>query len=119
MKLDLFEKRFAVYSAAMTLQSVMADNEQHDETKVMGYIAKLRGAEFLFDEEVNDFLMNEIIDKTVQMMSLQHKIDATKNAGNLKLMKELVDKRQELANWFKSTHVFIKTRMQHFLHLTH
>lgn len=42
----------------------MSQDEMHDDNDVKALLGKLAGAEFLFDEKVNSFIVDKLFDRT-------------------------------------------------------
>jgi hypothetical protein len=56
LRLDMYERRFAIYDATKTLVNVVTLHGQTTRDDLANFYAGIRGAEFLFDEETRGFL---------------------------------------------------------------
>jgi len=59
-KLDLFDRRWAVYVATREILSAMFTHAQTSEEEQRKFLLGIRGAEWLFDERVESYLRKEL-----------------------------------------------------------
>ncbi len=81
LRLDLFEKRYAVYSE---LRSVLATTLQQGTIsyeEVMTFYRNFRGAEFLFGDEIEKYL-EQIKDSLIKVSYLVEQISGDQNLPN-------------------------------------
>lgn len=119
LKLDLFDKRFTVFTAAAQLITLMNTEHVHDDAKILKMLSNFAGSEFLFDDKVNDYLVDELIQHVQAKMHLQGKlIDAHKQEDHA-LLDHLSQEHEKLQDWFGPQLEVLKSSMRPFLHLTH
>lgn len=75
LKLDLFDRRLVVYEAARDyISSVMTSGKTTNE-KEFEFLAGIRGAKWLFDEDVTQYLDKELWRKICYLGCLQSELD--------------------------------------------
>ena len=119
LKLDLFDKRFAVYQAASQLIVHMCDDKTHDNEAVRGLLVKFGGAEFLFDEDVDNYLTDELMKHVASSMSLQVQRIYAKHEQNTSEVEALTIGLKAEVEWFNKQLDVLRSRMRPFLLLTH
>jgi hypothetical protein len=119
LKLDLFERRFAVFSAAAQLIVKMHRDDDPDDEKIFAMFPKMAGAEFLFDDAVNAYLLEELFKHTAKVMSLKHALlDARASGDQILIDKLAADQLAERA-WFDLQLDELKRLTRPFLELAH
>lgn len=68
LKLDRFEKRFAIHEAAMTFVASITTRAAISTEELNDFLAKTRGARFLLSKEIADYL-NDIYRKAGELQS--------------------------------------------------
>ncbi len=106
-KLDLFEKRFAIYKGAQVLLTKILCKATSDTEMLFEYRAATQDAIFLFDDRVSEYL-NKIDGKAVQLLTNHESLEGTpigdeRNElceNNSQLLKELLDELSNLKTIF-------------------
>ena len=120
LKLDLFDKRFAVFNAVARLVTKLSNAEaHHDNDSVKALMAKTAGTEFLFDETVYEYVTDEIFKHAAILMSLQWAEAQAKARGEHQRAAELAVKRELECTWFEQQLDVLKRHTAPFLQLTH
>lgn len=119
LKLDLFERRFAVFNAAAQLITTMHEEHVHNDNDVVQMLSKLAGSEFLFDDKVNTYIVDEIFKGVQKKMSLQGKMIVASQSENQELFERLSIEHEEVQEWFDNQLEVLKQLMRPFLQLTH
>ena len=119
LKLDLFERRYKVYSAtSMAVHAVVARRTLSDE-ELQAFVEDTQGAKWLFNGGV-DVYINDILDRRREMIELAQKIwDA--RVGNADDLAALRAKRQVHQTWFNDQvkNRWLDAQFKDFLQLEH
>lgn len=119
LKLDLFERRFNVFQGVAQLIVKMSQDAMHDDNDVKAFFAKAAGAEFLFNEKVNGFILDEVFRRTADIMRRQHQIKTATRNGNGDLLRSLFQEQNAARKWFDDALDAWKDLTRPFLELTH
>lgn len=119
LKLDLFDKRFAIYSAAAQLTVYMSDNKARDNDQVKLLLSKLAGAEFVFDEAIDHYLTENLMGNTAKCMSLMYAAMKAEREGDAQKAAAYAEERKEHCIWFDEQLPVLKDKMRPYLLLTH
>ena len=118
LKLDLFERRFNVFQATSRLIVKMTQDTVHEGKVIAMLLGETAGAEFLFDETVHRYLVDELCVRTGNIMRRQHEmLGAQKNDVNL--FNKLADEQSVEMEWFEGQLDAWKDMTRPFLELTH
>lgn len=106
-KLDLFEKRFAIYKGAQVLLTEILHKATSDTEMLFDYRAATQDAIFLFDDRVSEYL-NEIDGKAVQLWTNHESLEGIPKGdernklckNNSQLLEELLDELPNLKTVF-------------------
>jgi len=116
LKLDLFEKRFAVYNTARNmLGEIMIKGKLTDEG-LYKYSAGIREAKWLMNDDVANYLSEELWDHAVDLMSYEAELE-DKPIGEQRTT--LVNKRGDLKKWFLLQPQVLDAKVEKFLRLSH
>ena len=119
LKLDLFEKRYAVYSAAARVASMMTIDKKHDVEDLWEMMGKLQGIEFLYSELISDMIHREVIGSALTIIDLQKKRQEAEAANALEEVKAYSETLEEHRQWFVGRHADIRKLMSPYLQLSH
>ena len=116
LKLDLFERRLAVYHAtAQFLGSVLTTGKVLDE-ELFGFISSTREAKWLLDAHVADYLRTELYRKALQLQSLDSTLKelpiGDERAAN-------VHAQREIKEWMSQQYDVLDAKFARFLKLRH
>lgn len=95
LKLDLFEKRYAVYDGVRKFLSVILSEATFTDKDLFQYYADTSDAEFLFGSEVVTFI-DKVKRKSLRMRTLQKKYDRLPTGEK---RSELVEKEHVELEW--------------------
>jgi hypothetical protein len=116
LKLDLFEKRFAVYHAARNMLAEIMTKGKLSDASLYEYGAGTREAKWLMDEEVAKYLSEELWNNAVQLQTCDAELDGLP-VGEERT--RLVHKRAELKKWFFAQYPILDSKAGKFLSLSH
>jgi hypothetical protein len=97
LRLNLFEKRFAVYHALEDLIETVIYESADAESFVLEYCQRTSEAKFLFHEEVTSYL-DEIKDKAMRLRSLKF----MHSHLNERMENEFFDEMTAIIMWFRN-----------------
>jgi hypothetical protein len=116
LKLDLFEKRFAVYNKARNLLSEVMTKGKLTDAGLYEYGAGVREAKWLMDAEVAAYLSEELWNNAVHLQTYDAELDGLP-VGEERT--KLVHKRAELKKWFYNQYPVLDAKVEKFLKLSH
>lgn len=108
LKLDLFEKRFAVYQATRTfIKSIISSGKAEDQP-MYTFLASTGEAKWLFDAKVADYLKKRIWEPAVDLQTLESELqgmpvgeDRTKKVQERSiLLKQIMDELRQIDDVF-------------------
>lgn len=116
LKLELFERRFAVFDAARKLiGSIMGSGRATDE-KVFEYLTGTREAKWLLDKDVAKYLDEELYHKVVDLQALHSELEGLpvgpERTAN-------VQKQSELKKWIYKQYEVLDEKFSKYLQLEH
>ncbi|MEF9443985.1 hypothetical protein OWS73_37010 [Burkholderia sp. 1B3(2022)] len=112
LKLDRFDKRFAVHEAAMTFVARVATKGNAEIEEMNEFIAKTRGTRFLLSKELADYL-DEIYTKAGRLRSVSISMQALVLSDESR--QKFSDKWLELNEWFQKQLDVIPEKFSPFL----
>lgn len=106
-KLDLFDKRFAVFEATRTFLRAIVTEAKLDLDELFRYRRETQDATFLFGPEIDCYLRS-LADKALEMRAINEQFDPLPKgpersalcAQKTKLLRELVDESTKLKDVF-------------------
>lgn len=112
LKLELYNKRFAIYGAARTFLRGIAVNRSISDEMLVKYWAGINPARFLLDEELANYL-EEIEKKAVDLQTIQ--IESQEPGGPSVRARE----RGELKKWFYKQIYILNENFHPYLKIEH
>ncbi|RQU40504.1 hypothetical protein DF142_18335 [Burkholderia cenocepacia] len=112
LKLDRFDKRFAVHEAAMTFVARVATKGNADIEEMNDFIAKIRGTRFLLSKEIADYL-DDIYRNAGRLRNMALSMESTIHPEESR--KKFSDKWLELNEWFRQQLDVIPEKFSPFL----
>lgn len=112
LKLDRFDKRFAVHEAAMTFVARVATKGNADIEEMNDFIAKTRGTRFLLSKEIADYL-DEIYRNAGRLRNVALSMEALTLSEEAR--QKFSDKWLELNEWFQKQLDVIPEKFAPFL----
>lgn len=116
LKLDLFEKRFAVYHKARTMLGEVMTKGKLSDVGLYEYGAGVREAKWIMDDDVANYLGEELWNKAVQLQTYDAELDGLP-VGDKRT--QLVHQRAELKKWFNVQYLVLDAKVSKFLKLNH
>lgn len=110
-KLDLFEKRFSVFSGVRLFLSEILRDGDTDLNAIFRYRASIAEASFLFESDVADYL-EEIYKRAVRMNTLEMKL---KDVPVGEERNQLVDQKFEELTWLTDQLPVLKVKFGRYL----
>jgi uncharacterized coiled-coil protein SlyX len=110
-KLDLFEKRFSVFSAVRKLLSIVLRDAKADYTDLFEYRASTAEATFLFGNDITDYLAE--IDK--QFLRLHVTEASLKGEITPDVMNKMIAENQQALTWLTDQLPELKERFSPYL----
>lgn len=116
LKLDLFEKRFAVYDAARNLlASIMTSGKAKDE-ETFKFLSGTREATWLLNAEVAEYLDKQIYHKALALQALSAELEGLpvgeERSANVK-------EQGEIKKWMLKQYEVLDEKFSPFLRLGH
>jgi hypothetical protein len=117
LKLDLFDRRFAVYDAArMLFESIVNTSGNARDKELLKFPSVIREAKWLLNEEVAQYLDKQIFHKTIAFARLQAELDGI-GVGEVRNKK--AEEMAEIRLWFSAQHEELDKHFTPFLQLRH
>jgi len=108
LKIELFEKRFSVFDSINKFIGAVVRTQSVDQQQRNDFLAGTRGAEFLFDESIKQYV-TEIWEKSVDLGVWAEDERTSTNASE----------RAEQMKWFVKQLREIDDRFKKFMQLSH
>jgi hypothetical protein len=113
LRLDLFERRFTVYEALMTMAAIAAQKGDVTLEERRTCAIATKGAEFLFNKEIDDYCLK--LGKEATLLGLDnHHIDQLKFTGAKQYLEAEVGKSERMI-WFNTQIDEMPKRFAEFL----
>ena len=114
LKLDLYTKRFEVYSVSLTFYQELVDADGASKELLREFIKQKEAAKFLFSTDPTIYsLLNEMHKKSFQINALkQNKDNSVTKAEEVKYLQP---KAREAMTWFDSAIKELSKKMEMFL----
>ena len=101
LKLDLFEKRYAIYIAIVMFLSEVVRTIKIEKKQQINFIENTRGAEFLFDADIKKYI-DQIWEKAVDLETWSYDHNTSEHSGKrAETMKWLIKQLDEIDQRFK------------------
>lgn len=96
LRLDLFDRRWAIYQTAKGVIDTMAHQDDDPDSAALKYLSNIRAARWLFDDDVNEYLRIELWDLLHEFRVVRSEIvdahDQTAKKQALQKQHELISK---------------------------
>lgn len=113
LKLDLFDRRFAIFDAAMRFIGHVATHAYPKDEALFKFITETGSAAWLFDDAFADYL-KDLHKKGVELSGIELDDSMDRNER-----RELILQRRNLKNWFYEQADELRSRATPFLSLAH
>ncbi|MCA8304173.1 hypothetical protein LGN24_22050 [Burkholderia seminalis] len=112
LKLDRFDKRFAVHEEAMTFVALVCTKGDASMEEMNNFLAKTRGTRFLLNKEIAEYL-DEIYRNAGQLHSVTMSMHGLTLSDEMR--EKFSDKWLELNEWFRQQLDVIPQKFTPFL----
>jgi hypothetical protein len=116
LKLDLFERRLVIYEAARGYISSVMTSGKTSQIKEMEFLSGTRGAKWLFDDEIVNYLNKVLWHKICALGCVQSELEGMP-AGEEHTKK--IHAQAELKKWLMAQEEVIDNKFSPFLSLRH
>lgn len=116
LKLDLFEKRFAIYEAATSLLNSIITSGKVTEKDVSQFLIISRQAKWLLSDKVSDYLYKQLYEKVIDLQTLDCELEGLA-AGEVRTMN--VQHQGEIKKWLLTQYDVLDNYFAPFLNLRH
>jgi len=116
LKLELFERRYAFYEAAMNHIGTILTSGVATSTRNLDFLVKTRGAQFIVGKEIADYFDKELYIKASLLESLESELKGLA-AGPERT--ENVRQQRELKDWLQEQHKVLDSLFSGMLKLEH
>lgn len=114
LKLDLFDRRLAVYEAARDFSAAMISGQKNKDEEAFKFLIVTRTAKWLFNVSVADYLENQLYSNALELQSLISQLDGMapgdERIANLK-------EQAKIKKWFLEQLKVLDSQFGPFLHL--
>lgn len=116
LKIDLFPQRIAVYDIVRTTmrKALSQGGLTHDDE--FAFIGEMRSAKWLFGDEVNDYLQQELWNKMVDIWALNSEL---RDGGYAEDRGALIRKRADLKKALNAQYDELDEKLKPYLRLEH
>lgn len=115
LKLDLFDRRFAIYEAASDFLGTMRSGKISGQA-LFDFLRKTSQARFLLNGEIADYFYEELYSRALDLQTLESELDGLpvgdERSRNVKAQREIKD-------WFEKQLQSLDRRFAPFLDLRH
>lgn len=115
LKLDLFDRRFAVYETARKFLGSITFNGRLEDEEVSNFIIGIQQSKWLFNDEINNYLRNEICNEISMITTLNMMLEDSSKQER----KQYILERSEIIKWFLEQSIILEKKMEPFLKLKH
>src|SRR5882672_4688964 len=116
LKLDLFDKRFAVYDATRNFIGQVLAGTHAPDTQTFEFLSRTRDADFLLDKGIADYLFKEVYHQALTLATLRSEMDGLpvgdERTRNVRCQREIRD-------WFLKQHDALYEKFSKYLRLEH
>jgi hypothetical protein len=116
LKLDLFDRRFAVYDAARNLISSILTSGKVKDEETLKFLTRTREVKWLLNDGIAEYFDKEIWGQAVELETLDTELQIlTVQAERVSNVK----KRSEIKKWFRDQYKVLDEKFTPFLNLKH
>jgi hypothetical protein len=119
LKLDLFERRFDVFTAASEVIEMCSGEIDNTTKPPKDLLYRLSGAEFLFNQAIGDYLDGVLIDEVLEILELVKERDQALKDGDDNHLAAIHERIQTKERWFRKQPRVVIDLMRPFLQLDH
>jgi len=116
LKLDLFDKRFAIFTELKRFVSLVVVRGKATDEDIYNFAIGTREASWLLDDEIQKYIDEEVHEKALDLQTLRSELEGVpvgeeRNAN--------VRQQAEIKKWFAAQLPYIKTLFDPYLKLKH
>jgi hypothetical protein len=119
LNLDLFDKRFVVYLAARQLLNHIASNNNVSDDAYRDFRQAIIQADFLFPQELSDYLNKEVLGKAQEWRSNQRQMRRAVDNPHLNKLDSLEEQEKKLEQWTMDAERNLVDRFRSLLDFRH
>jgi hypothetical protein len=116
LKMELFERRLAVYDAVTEYLSLLTGSGRTSLEAEYKFLSGIRGAKWLFDFHISFYLENTFRDQVNRLAVAQAELDGRPVGDERRHIVETIRSTRE---WLESQREFIDVLFEPYLALTH
>lgn len=116
LKLELFERRYAFYEAAMRLIGTIQTSGVSTEDTMLKFLVATRGARFIVGKELSQYFDNDLYRKAVELNGLESELQGL-SAGAARSSN--VRKQREIKTWLSDQREVLDAKFSPLLDLQH
>jgi hypothetical protein len=113
VKLDKFDRRFAIYDAARELRRAIRQHAQATEDEIFNFRMKTRDAVFLLDDDLRRYL-EDLGDKAWQILMMEGEIEHEHDKHK---REKLIDDQRALKDWIADQADPLRDKFRKYLSL--
>jgi hypothetical protein len=114
LKLDLFEKRFAVYVGARDLLASIMTSGKAKEEELFRFLSATREAKWLLNDEVATYLDKSLYHRALDLARLR---DELEGVGVGEVRSKNVQEQADIKKWFLAQYAVLDEKFTKFMHL--
>lgn len=116
LKLDLFDRRLAIFEAVRSLIGEIQTSGRTSHEREFEYLRNTRGAIWLFDRNIVNYLDQTLFQKVTLLNALQAEVEGAP-AGEERTRN--IRRQSEIKAWLGEQHRTLETMFAPYLKLTH
>ena len=102
LRLDLFDRRFAVFNVARNLIGSILASGAVDPKKVYEYLSGIQEAKWILNDDIDEYLSKTLYHQVTELDGIEAEIRDLKVTGRSQKLTELVAERRKIRNWFEA-----------------
>ena len=116
LKLDLFDRRFAVYHAARSLLASIFSSGKAKDEEVFKFLSGTREAKWLLNDDIAKYLEKELYHKALDLQCLASELEGVPVGEE---RSRNVQKQSEIKTWFSQQYDVLDQKFSAYLELEH
>jgi hypothetical protein len=116
LKLDLFDRRFAIYDAARTFIGQLLAGTHASDAQTFDFLSRTRDAEFILDKDIADYLFKQIYQRALTLTTLRSEMEGLPMGEE---RTNNVQRQREIREWFLQQHEALAQAFSKYLALEH
>jgi hypothetical protein len=116
LKLDLFDRRFSVYSSARSLLASIMTTGQAKEAEIYKFLSGTQEAKWLLNDEIVEYLDKQLWKQACDLQTLQDTLESMQRGVE---RTQKVNQKYEALKWFGAQYSELDRLFSPFLQLHH